>query len=43
MPVSANLSVDDGAEVLPVTSSREFREPVKTKDITGGLPRTPTL
>ena len=44
MPVSANLSVEDGAPVLPGdVLSRIPRETVKTKDITGGLPRVAEL
>ena len=44
MPVSANLSVEDGAEVLPGdVLARIPRESVKTKDITGGLPRVAEL
>ncbi len=44
MPVSANLSVDNGSEVLPGDIiARIPRESVKTKDITGGLPRVAEL
>jgi len=44
MPVSANLSVEDGAPVLPGdVLARIPRETVKTKDITGGLPRVAEL
>jgi DNA-directed RNA polymerase subunit beta' len=44
MPVSANLSVDNGQDVLPGdVLARIPRESVKTKDITGGLPRVAEL
>jgi len=44
MPVSANLSVENGAAVLPGdVLARIPRESVKTKDITGGLPRVAEL
>jgi DNA-directed RNA polymerase subunit beta' len=44
MPVSANLSIEDGVEVHPGDIlGRIPRETVKTKDITGGLPRVAEL
>jgi len=44
LPVSANVSVEDGQEVLPGdVLVRIPREAVKTKDITGGLPRVAEL
>ncbi|MCP4872308.1 MAG: DNA-directed RNA polymerase subunit beta' [Proteobacteria bacterium] len=44
MPVSANLSVDNGADVIQGDIlGRIPRETVKTKDITGGLPRVAEL
>jgi DNA-directed RNA polymerase subunit beta' len=44
MPVSANLSVDHDMEVVPGdVLARIPRETVKTKDITGGLPRVAEL
>ncbi len=44
MPVSANISVVHGQEVLPGDIlGRIPREAVKTKDITGGLPRVAEL
>jgi DNA-directed RNA polymerase subunit beta' len=44
LPVSANLSVESGAEVFPGDIlARIPREAVKTKDITGGLPRVAEL
>ena len=44
MPVAANLSVDNGQEVQPGdVLARIPRESVKTKDITGGLPRVAEL
>ena len=44
MPVSANLSVEDGETVHPGDIlARIPREAVKTKDITGGLPRVAEL
>ena len=44
MPVSANLSVENGQDVLPGdVLARIPRESVKTKDITGGLPRVAEL
>ncbi len=44
MPVSANLSVENGVDVVPGDIlARIPRETVKTKDITGGLPRVAEL
>jgi DNA-directed RNA polymerase subunit beta' len=44
MPVSANLYVDDGADVAPGdVLARIPREAIKAKDITGGLPRVAEL
>jgi len=44
VPVSANLSTDHGKDVLPGDIlARIPREAVKTKDITGGLPRVAEL
>ncbi len=44
LPVSANLSVEAGQEALPGDIlARIPREAVKTKDITGGLPRVAEL
>jgi DNA-directed RNA polymerase subunit beta' len=44
MPVSANLPVEDGQEVHPGdVLGRIPREMLKTKDITGGLPRVAEL
>jgi len=44
MPVSANLSVENGHEVQPGdVLGRIPREMLKTKDITGGLPRVAEL
>ncbi|MCB9060692.1 MAG: DNA-directed RNA polymerase subunit beta' [Halobacteriovoraceae bacterium] len=44
LPVGANISVDEGAEVdAGVAIAKVQRETTKTKDITGGLPRVAEL
>jgi DNA-directed RNA polymerase subunit beta' len=44
LPVGANITVTDGAEVFPGDAIAKIpRETTKTKDITGGLPRVAEL
>ncbi len=44
LPASAQLSIQDGADVVPGdVIARIPRETIKTKDITGGLPRVAEL